>query len=81
MPVVLLGLAALFFVWNPFEFDASFTVAILAGIAVAVIIQEVFVRWAPRWAAARAAEALEGEALAVLAGGEPDAPEALKPVV
>lgn len=80
-PVTLLGLAALFFVWNPFEFDANFTVAILAGIAVAVIIQEVFVHRAPRWAAARAAEALEAEALAVLADEEPGAPETLEPVV
>jgi amino acid transporter len=63
VPVVLLGLAALFFVWNPFEFDGSFTAAILAGIAVAVIIQEVFVHRAPVWAAARAAEAVTAESV------------------
>lgn len=59
IPTVLLAAAAVFFVVNPFEFDGAVTLSILAGLAVTVIIQEVFCALAPRWAAARAAEQID----------------------
>jgi amino acid transporter len=57
VPVVLLVFAVFFFIIDPFEVDLSLTVPVLIGIVIAVIIEEVFVHLAPRWAAARAAEA------------------------
>jgi amino acid transporter len=56
VPTVLLVLAAIFFVVNPFEFDPMVTVPIVIGIVIAVVIQEIFCAKAPTWAAQRQAE-------------------------
>lgn len=57
IPTVLLAAAAVFFVVNPFEFDSEVTISIVVGLIVTVVIQEIFCHLAPKWAAARAAEA------------------------
>jgi hypothetical protein len=56
VPVVLLVLAAVFFIWNPWGYTLSATIAILVGLAITVAVQEYFCFKAPSWARARAAE-------------------------
>lgn len=56
IPVVLLLLAALFFVVNPFEFDPAVTVSILVGLGITVVIEEYFVYKSKVWQVQRKAE-------------------------
>lgn len=71
--VVLLLVACFFLIWNPYvAFKWSVTGAIVAGLVITVVIQEIFVKNAPRWAVERAAEAAELSQTAV-------APDAAKP--
>ncbi len=60
VPTVLLGLAAVFFVWNPWDFSAAVTGSILVGLAVTVGLQEYFCWKSPQWTRDRALE--RGEA-------------------
>ncbi len=57
VPTVLLVVAAIFFVVNPFDFSWEVTGSILVGLVITVVIQEIFCLKAPGWAAAREAEA------------------------
>lgn len=54
--VVLLIAAAVFFVWNPFDFSWKVTGSILIGLAVTFVIQEIFCKRSPEWTRQRAAE-------------------------
>ncbi len=56
VPTVLLALAAVFFVVNPYDFSWSVTGSILVGLAIAVAIQEWFCFKAPTWTRQRALE-------------------------
>jgi amino acid transporter len=56
VPTVLLALAALFFVWNPWDASLAVTGSILLGLAVTVAIQEYFCAKAPQWTRERALE-------------------------
>lgn len=56
IPTVLLGLAALFFVWNPWDYSWGVTGSILLGLAVTVALQEYFCFRSPGWTRARALE-------------------------
>ncbi|MCB2175376.1 MAG: APC family permease [Actinomycetales bacterium] len=56
VPTVLLGAAAVFFVWNPFDFSIAVTGSILIGLAVAVALQEWFCYKSPQWTRERALE-------------------------
>lgn len=71
VPTALLALAALFFVWNPWDASFAVTGSILLGLGVTVAIQEYFCRKAPQWTRERAAE--RGETPE--APGAPGAPE------
>lgn len=57
VPTILLVAATVFFVVNPFDFSWAVTGSILIGLAITVVIQEIFCAKSPVWAAARAAEA------------------------
>lgn len=59
VPVVMLALAAVFFIWNPFDFQPAVTVSILIGLAITVAIQEYFCFKAPKWRLEREAERAE----------------------
>ncbi len=54
--VVLLVVAAVFFVWNPFDFSMEVTGSILIGLAVTFVIQEIFCKRSPEWTRQRAIE-------------------------
>jgi hypothetical protein len=56
VPTVLLVAAAVFFVWNPWDANGTATLSILGGLAVTVVIQEIFCAKAPRWTRDRAIE-------------------------
>jgi glutamate:GABA antiporter len=56
VPVVLLSAAAVFFVWNPFDYSVPVTGSILLGLAVTVALQEWFCHRSPQWARDRARE-------------------------
>ncbi|MDO8108420.1 APC family permease [Isoptericola sp. b441] len=56
VPTVLLAAAAVFFVWNPFDFSWPVTGSILIGLAVTVVLQEWFCFKSPQWARDRALE-------------------------
>jgi amino acid transporter len=56
VPAVLLATAAVFFVWNPFDFSIEVTGSILVGLVITVVIQEVFVAKSPEWTRQRALE-------------------------
>lgn len=56
VPTVLLGAAAVFFVWNPFDYSWAVTGSILIGLAVTVALQEWFCFKSPQWARDRALE-------------------------
>jgi amino acid transporter len=56
VPTVLLSLAALFFVWNPFDYSWSVTGSIVAGLVVTVAFQEWFCHRSPQWTRERAIE-------------------------
>lgn len=56
VPTVLLVVAAVFFVWNPFDFNKEMTISILIGLAVTVVIQEIFCKMSPKWTRERALE-------------------------
>ncbi|WP_372595387.1 hypothetical protein [Actinotalea sp.] len=49
VPTVLLALAAVFFVWNPWDFSFAVTGSILVGVAVTVGFQEYFCWKSPQW--------------------------------
>jgi len=66
VPIVLLVASIVFFIVDPFDFDWTITVPILAGIVVAVAIGEVLVAKAPKWTAARQAEQAASDAAAPL---------------
>ena len=57
--VVLLVAAAVFFVWNPFDFSWEVTGSILIGLAITFVIQEIFCKRSPEWTRQRAAERSE----------------------
>jgi len=56
IPTVLLALAAVFFVWNPWDFSFAVTGSILVGLAVTVGFQEYFCWKSPQWTRDRALE-------------------------
>lgn len=56
VPTVLLGAAAVFFVWNPFDYSWSVTGSILIGLAATVALQEWFCHKSPQWTRERALE-------------------------
>lgn len=64
VPTALLVLAALFFVWYPWDFDLAVTGSIVLGLVVTVAIQEYFCHRAPGWTADRALERRERESAA-----------------
>jgi amino acid transporter len=77
--LVSLALAAFFFVWNPFDaFDPTTFWCIVGGLTATVVLQEVFVARAPRWAAAvRSGRHPEADAEVDLSGVAPDDPSTL----
>ena len=56
VPTVLLALAAVLFVWNPWDFSLAVTGSILVGLAVTVGFQEYFCWKSPQWTLDRARE-------------------------
>ena len=56
IPTALLALAAVFFVWNPWDFSLAVTGSILVGLAVTVGLQEYFCLRSPQWTRDRAVE-------------------------
>ena len=56
IPAVLLAAAAVFFVWNPYDFSFAVTGSILIGLAVTVGVQEYFCFKSPEWTRLRALE-------------------------
>lgn len=56
VPTALLALAAVFFVWNPWDFSFAVTGSILVGLAVTVGFQEYFCWKSPQWTRDRALE-------------------------
>ncbi|MEB0276304.1 APC family permease [Cryobacterium sp. 5B3] len=56
IPVVLLGAAAVFFVWNPYDYSLTVTGSILIGLVVTVAFQEYFCAKSPEWTRQRAIE-------------------------
>ncbi|NKY21506.1 APC family permease [Cellulomonas denverensis] len=56
IPTVLLALAAVFFVWNPFDYSWPVTGSILLGLLVTVALQEWFCHKSPQWTRDRAIE-------------------------
>jgi amino acid transporter len=53
---LLLGAAAAFFVWNPFDYTWQATGSILIGLAITFAIQEIFCRKSSQWTVQRAIE-------------------------
>jgi glutamate:GABA antiporter len=56
VPALLLVVAAVFFVWNPFDFSAEVTGSIVIGLVVTFVIQEIFCKKSPEWTRQRAVE-------------------------
>jgi amino acid transporter len=56
VPAVLLAVAAVFFVWNPWDYTLAVTGSLLVGLAVTVIFQEYFTWKSPQWTLDRALE-------------------------
>jgi hypothetical protein len=56
VPTILLAAAAVFFVWNPYDFSFAVTGSILIGLAVTVGFQEYFCLKSPEWTRLRALE-------------------------
>ena len=56
VPALLLITAAVFFVWNPFDFSAEVTGSILIGLVATFVIQEIFCKKSPEWTRQRAVE-------------------------
>ena len=56
VPTILLAAAAVFFVWNPYDFSFAVTGSILVGLAVTVGFQEYFCLKSPEWTRLRALE-------------------------
>jgi len=56
VPAFLLAVAAVFFVWNPWDYTLAVTGSLLVGLAVTVIFQEYFTWRSPKWTLDRALE-------------------------
>lgn len=56
IPAVLLAAAAVFFVWNPYDYSLAVTGSILVGLVVTVAFQEYFCWRSPEWTRQRALE-------------------------
>ena len=56
LPRLLLGLAVVFFVWNPYDYSWGVTGSILLGLAVTVALQEWFCFKSPTWTRQRTLE-------------------------
>jgi len=56
IPAFLLAVAAVFFVWNPWDYTLAVTGSLLIGLAVTVIFQEYFCAKSPQWTRQRAIE-------------------------
>jgi amino acid transporter len=56
LSVVVLVIAAVFFTVNPWSFDPGVTFPILVGLAITLVIQEIFCHMSPRWSRLRAVE-------------------------
>lgn len=56
IPTVLLALAAVFFVWNPYSYSWPVTGSILLGLLITVAFQEWFCHKSPQWTRDRATE-------------------------
>ena len=56
IPAFLLATAAVFFIWNPYDYSLAVTGSILVGLVVTVGFQEYFCAKAPEWTRQRALE-------------------------